>query len=77
MSKLTAAQAATRELKSRMVFHQLMNVAMMMCHSDEQQIRLSNGIAHLQADPKTTYAQLVEVLSDHITNEVRHGFETS
>lgn len=74
---LTQAQRAKRELNSRMSFSVLMNAAMMLSHSDRQQIRLSNAIAELQTFPETTYAQLCEVLADHILNELRHGYETA
>ena len=72
---MTPAQRAKRELNSRMSFSGLMNAAMMLSHSETQQIRLSNAIAELQQSPKTTYAQLCEVLADHILNELRHGYE--
>lgn len=75
--KLTDKQRAMRELNSRMAFHSLMNAAMLMSHNQPTQIRLSNAIAEMQRDPATTHHNLVEVLADHILNELRHGYETA
>jgi hypothetical protein len=77
MRKLTDGQKAKRELNSRMAFHPLMNAAMIMSHNQSSQIRLSNAIAEMQADPATTYKDLCEVLADHILNEIRNGYEMS
>jgi hypothetical protein len=59
-----------------MTFPQLMNVAMMISHNAETQIRLSRAVAELQADPHTTFTGLAEVLADHILNEIRMGYQT-
>lgn len=75
--QLTQGQKAKRELNCRMAFNQLMNVAMLITHSGPAQIRLSNAIAEMQADPKLGYKDLCEVLADHILNEIRNGYEMS
>jgi len=53
----------------------LMNAALMISHNNATQKRLSNAIAEMQSDPATTYKDLCEVLSDHISNEIRSGYQ--
>lgn len=74
---LTQGQRAMRELNCRMAFPALMNAALMISHNSATQKRLSNAIADMQADPATTHKDLCEVLADHISNEIRKGYEMS
>lgn len=72
---LTQGQRLMRELNCRMAFPVLMNSAMIISHNQATQIRLSNAIAEMQTDPTTTYKDLCEVLADHISNEIRRGYD--
>lgn len=74
---LTQGQRAMRELNCRMAFPPLMNAALIASHNSATQKRLSNAIADMQSDPATTYKDLCEVLADHISNEIRKGYEMS